>query len=154
MQCFSLRKRYKDFLSTNPKILSNFCYWVESILKLTKKCMCFCNTQHQMEEITQIPAQIKTNVPVVSINDQNKATTTTAEVEDQPLSWQQLLKMWSSSKLQLTRDHLVNLCSLYTEATLAYVHGKFKQLTAAERSRKAYQLVFNMLRIFDVREVF
>ena len=99
-----------------------------------------------MVHVSDIPAQIKDNVPVVAIHDQQPSL---RHQSLQP-SWKQLLRLWSSNKLQLTRDHLVNLCEAYTEATLDYVQDKFRQLTSAERACKVYQLVFNMLRIFDV----
>ena len=63
------------------------------------------------------------------------------------------MKLWASTKLQLTRDHLTELCSQYTEETLAYVERKFAGLNAEERAQREYQLVFTMLNMFDVSGV-
>lgn len=100
----------------------------------------------QMDHVSDIPDQIKNNVPVVSIHDQQPSS----RHQFIKPSWKILLRLWSSTKQQLTRDHLVDLCSTYTEATLDYLQDKFRQLTSNERACKIYQLVFNMLCIFDV----
>ena len=99
-----------------------------------------------MEHVYDIHAQIKNNVPIVSIYDQQPSS----RHQSLQTSWKLLLRLWSSTKQQLTRDHLVDLCSTYTEATLDYVQDKFRHLTSKEQACKTYQLVFNMLCIFDV----
>ena len=65
-------------------------------------------------------------------------------------SWKHLLKLWSAKKQQLSREHLTELCSMYTEETLKHLLKKFADLTASEKAQKEYYLVFTMLSIFDV----
>lgn len=65
-------------------------------------------------------------------------------------SWVHLVKSWVSRKHQMTRNHLVELCSMYTEETLKYMKEKFDGMSEEERAQKEYHLVFTLLKMFDV----
>jgi len=99
----------------------------------------FLFNNYQVEQTDDVPRQFLSNSAVVMMDNMQ-----------QP-SWKHFLKLWASTKLQLTRDHLTELCSLYTEETLVYTEKKFAGLNDEERALRHYQLVFTMLNMFDVR---